>query len=273
MKDGDSAASEIAAASSRWLLGARERAEIMKKRHLQPEILDDLSPDDPRAIESRRDLFTINRLMGHAGMVTRALRAAPSPPQVLVELGSGDGTFLLRLAHRLAPLTGVRARLVDRRPAVSNSTLQGFEAVGWSVEVCEADVFEWLRRPGAESSDATIATLFLHHFNDGQLSELLKLAARQTTRFIACEPRRSRIALAAVPLMRAIGCNEVTLHDGDISVRAGFRDRELSTLWPSGQAWTIVEKPQGLFTHAFVAARDGSAPTAAPPARQSRSSA
>lgn len=243
------------------------------RRIIRPEILDDLSPDDPRAIQSRRDLQKINVCMGHAGFVTRALRTAPSPPRLIVELGAGDGTFLLQLAQRLTLQAGVRAMLVDRRPSVSAATRHGFEAAGWTIDVCEADVFEWLRRPGAETADATIATLFLHHFQEVALAHLLHLAAQQTRRFIACEPQRSHAGLAAVPLLRVIGCNEVTLHDGDISVRAGFRDRELSTLWPTDRTWTIAEKPQGFFTHAFVAARDASPTTAAPPSPVSRSSA
>jgi hypothetical protein len=235
------------------------------RRHIQPEILDGLSADDPRAIQSRRDLQKVNIVMGHGGVMTRALRAAPASPRFIVELGAGDGTFLLRLARRLGPQPGMRATLVDRRPAVSAATRKGFEAAGWEIDVCETDVFEWLCRPRAETADATIANLFLHHFREGELAHMLNLAAQQTRRFIACEPRRSRIGLLGVPLLGLLGCNEVTLHDGDLSVRAGFRDRELSALWPPDPEWTVTERRRGLFTHAFVAARDETLTSAAPP--------
>ena len=49
------------------------------RRLIQPEILDELPADDPRAIQSRRDLQKVNAFMGHAGLVTRALRGAPAP--------------------------------------------------------------------------------------------------------------------------------------------------------------------------------------------------
>jgi hypothetical protein len=224
------------------------------RRTIQPEILDDLSPDDPRAIQSRRDLRKINTFMGHLGMVVRALGGLPSPPRLLVELGAGDGTFLLKIARRLGPQVRMRAILVDRRPSLSAATHAGFAALGWQIEVCESDVFEWLCRPHAETADVTVANLFLHHFREGELANLLNLAARQTRCFVACEPRRSRTALAGVSLLRVIGCNDVTLHDGDISVRAGFRDRELSALWPPDQGWHLTERQRGLFTHAFIAA-------------------
>ena len=68
----------------------------------------------------------------------------------------------------------------------------------------------------AETADATVANLFLHHFREGELAHLLNLAAQQTKRFIACEPRRSRTALAGASLLRLIGCNDVTVHDADV---------------------------------------------------------
>lgn len=242
----------------------------MNKRTIQPEILDELAVDDPRAIQSRRDLQKVNAFMGHTGMMTRALRSAATAPRVLVELGSGDGTFLLKVVERLTRKTGMRVTLVDRRPSVSVTTRDRFKAAGWTVDVCESDVFEWLCRPRAEAADVIIANLFLHHFREGELANLLNLAAQQTTRFIACEPRRSRTALAGTSLLPLLGCNDVTLHDARVSVRAGFRDREVSALWPPDDDWQLSERQRGLFTHAFVAAREEPPTGAALPLRESR---
>jgi hypothetical protein len=52
-----------------------------------------------------------------------------------------------------------------------------------------------------------------------------------------------------------IGCNDVTRHDAIVSVRAGFKNRELSELWPAGGAWILHEHAYGLFSHYFVARR------------------
>jgi hypothetical protein len=43
------------------------------------------------------------------------------------------------------------------------------------------------------------------------------------------------------------------MHDAEISVRAGFRDSELSALWPSDARWQLNEQRAGLFSHRFVA--------------------
>jgi hypothetical protein len=222
-------------------------------RSLEPEILDRLDVADPRAIQSRRDLQKVNVLMGHPRFLARALRGSIAG-SLLVELGSGDGTLLLKVARRLGrPSRPVRAVFVDRRPSVSTETREAFNAAGWEVDVRESDVFEWLSRVDPERSDVTIANLFLHHFDDGKLSELLEGAARQTARFIAYEPVRSTVALAGVSLLGLLGCGGVTLHDGRISVRAGFRDNELSRLWPRDPEWRLNEWRIGPFTHAFIA--------------------
>ena len=227
------------------------------KRRVEPEWLDELPAEDPRAVGSRRDLTRINRIMGNAGILSRLILGAASgrPPRRVVELGAGDGRFLLELARRLAPRwPGVSVGLLDRREAVRPETRAAFAALGWTVEVITADVFDWLGQSESQS-DIFVTNLFLHHFLPGLLAQLLALAARRTKLLAACEPRRSTVALAASSLLGCIGCNDVTRHDAVVSVRAGFAGTELSGLWPAGLDWRLRERGARLFSHAFVAAR------------------
>jgi hypothetical protein len=226
-------------------------------RKVESEILDQLDARDPRAIQSRRDLQKVNVLMGNPRILARALRGRVSGSR-LVELGSGDGTLLLSIAERLGTSTQrVQAVLVDRSTSISEDTRAAFDRVGWDVELRSSDVFEWLNRPNPETSDVTITNLFLHHFPERALADLLRRASEQTRHFVACEPRRSNTALAGASFLRFIGCNDVTRHDARVSVRAGFRNSELSALWPGGQHWHLAEWRSGPFTHAFVAAQPG----------------
>src|SRR5882724_11179232 len=107
-------------------------------RNVQPELLDELPPDDPRAVASRRDLATLNAIMGHASVVANALRGAfagPSPPRHVIELGAGDGRFLLGVARRLAPgWPGVAATLLDQQSIISSEVSHEFEKLGWPIE-------------------------------------------------------------------------------------------------------------------------------------------
>jgi len=259
------------------------------KRIVKPELLDELPADDPRAIRSRRDLRRVNTWMRNHVIMANALQTAVNgrPPKNIVELGAGDGDFLLRVAQKIYPCwPGATVTLLDRQPGVSGETLALFASFGWRAETVVADVFDWAnnrehrlsaarqstttrRRPtgeltGDESAgrqDAgapgvVIANLFLHHFEDTRLKELLRMIAGRARSFVAIEPRRARWPLFCCRWLWVIGCNSVTRHDAAVSVRAGFAGNELSALWPAGANWQLVERRAGPFSHLFVAQRN-----------------
>ncbi|MEX2496537.1 MAG: methyltransferase domain-containing protein [Woeseia sp.] len=229
-------------------------------RRVQPELLDELPADDPRAVRSRGDLRRVNRLMGSLHLLRRALdKAGPASPRRLIELGAGDGTMMLRLARSRAqqwPKTEVT--LLDMQPVVSAGTLSAIRDLGWSVDVDETDVLDWIERSDADSDAIVFANLFVHHFEGDRLARLLAGIAGRSRLFVCCEPRRTAMTLAGSHLMALIGCNEVTRHDAVLSVHAGFRDKELSSVWQRSCAgtWRLDESAAGLFSHMFVAKRE-----------------
>ncbi|HUS35012.1 MAG TPA: methyltransferase domain-containing protein, partial [Verrucomicrobiae bacterium] len=218
-------------------------------RVLQPELLDELPSNDPRAVHSRRDLRRINKIMGNARPVIKFLRAAElKSPITIAEIGAGDGNISAQIATALSAV-GVLGTLllVDRQPLVAS------EIRGWKVHRIEAEVFAFLEK--AAPVDVIIANLFLHHFTDEQLREMFQQCARLCNLFAASEPRRSSLAMWLSRRVRLIGCTEVTRHDAEISVRAGFTCTDLSKLWPDDAAWRLTERKAGLFTHFFGARR------------------
>ena len=207
-------------------------------------------------MRSRRDLRRVNAWMNQPAIMERLLMQQLSgvAPRRLVDLGGGDGTFVLRLARRLAPVwPDVDVLLIDRQDLVTNETRRGFRALGWRLETVSADIFEFLQHANREGTDAMIANLFLHHFSSGELGQFFQHVARLSTVFAACEPRRGRLALAGSRALWMLGCNWVTRHDAVTSVQAGFRGSELSALWPADGDWLLQEHPAGLFTHCFAA--------------------
>ena len=219
-------------------------------RVVTAEILDFLDAGDPRAVRSRRDLARINGVMRQSTIMARALSDLPVP-KLLVDLGGGDGRFLLAVARRLATRwPGVKAVIADRQNIVSSQTREGFAALGWQCDVAQGDIFHTLPQL---TPDIVIANLFLHHFEDAALANLLALAAAHSKAFVACEPRRSRFALLGAHLVGVLGANDVTRHDAVVSVRAGFRGGELSAHWPRGQVWSLDERAAFPFTHLFGA--------------------
>jgi Methyltransferase domain len=230
-------------------------------RRLEPEWLDQMPADDPRAIRVRRDLRRVNVLMQNARCMASALRrhGIGRQPAAIADLGSGDGKFMLRVARQLAPhWPQVRVILQDRQDIVSDATLKGFAALGWSVETACADVFDFLGAAQA-SVDVVTSNLFLHHFDDAQLGRLLERAAQSARLVVACEPRRSKFVVRASRLLRVVGCSEASVHDAVVSARAGFTGRELSALWPTQEHWQLHERSAAIFTHSFIARRSGSA--------------
>ena len=222
------------------------------KRLVQPELLDTLPVNDPRAVRSRRDLCRVNSWMRQHALMADALKNALNgrAPGHITELGAGDGYFLLRVAQKISPRwPNVTATLLDLQENVSAETLAAFAVLGWRAETVVADVFD---RPQI-SSDVVIANLFLHHFAAARLMELFRLISQHAQLFIALEPRRAVWPLFCSRLLWVIGCNDVTRHDAVVSVRAGFSGTELSALWPDKRNWQLTEQPAGAFSHLFIA--------------------
>lgn len=226
-------------------------------RRVEEETLDHLPEDDPRAIRSRGDLRRINRIMGNVSIVDSLLQGSLArPPSRIAELGAGDGSLLLSVARRQAQdWPNVALTFVDRQDLLSAPTRAAFADLGWTVQAAVSDVFAWLERNDHPRYDAIVANLFVHHFEADALSRLFRGIAEITDCFVACEPRRARVALVGSHLVGALGANAVTRRDAVLSVRAGFRDRELSACWPRNGRWQLSEKDARLFSHTFAAVR------------------
>lgn len=226
-------------------------------RVVEPELLDSLPPDDPAAVRSRADLRRVNWWMRNEWHVARAIESLPSFPKSILEIGAGDGSFMLRVARRLSRRAQrtVRLTLLDMEPVVEQRTLAEFAELGWEAVVVRQDLREWLKDPGLKRIDLITANLFLHHFEDAELKDFFSGFSRISDAFVGCEPRRWRPSLIGTRLLWCIGCNHVTRHDAVVSVRAGFRERELSALWPKDAGFVLREEAAGFASHLFVASR------------------
>ena len=230
------------------------------ERIVLPELLDVLPPRAASALRSRRDLRRLNTWMGHPYVMARVLKenSPAAAPREIVELGAGDGHFLLRVAKRLrGHWPDANATLVDRLDALDPQTREQFQRLGWRAHVETADATEWLRsETGAlKPAKTIISNLFFHQFEPEPLAEMLRLAANGSRLVVALEPRRAWVPRLSGSLLWAIGCGPVTRHDAGISVRAGFSGHELSALWPDKTNWQLTERPVGLFSHLFIARR------------------
>ncbi len=222
-------------------------------RHLEPELLDGLPADDPGAIASRRDLVRINALMFQARFMASLMRAnVQTLPLRILEIGAGDGKFMLTVARLMARRwPNVEIVMVDRIGLIGKDVCNAFAKFGWRAQPVTGDIFDWT---GDRPFDLVCANLILHHFDDTRLLELFSRIMAMAPMLVATEPFRAKVPLVATRLLPLIGACAVTLNDAAQSVRAGFRGTELSRLWQLSGGTPVVEGRRGLFTQAFVGA-------------------
>jgi hypothetical protein len=232
--------------------------EKLLLRNVEPELADHIPGDDPRALRFRRDLNRLNALTMTDRVMARMLLKhwGSVAPREIVDLGAGDGAFMLRVAQRLAPRwRDVTVTLVDQQDIVGAHVRNGFAAVHWNIQTVAADVFEFLQKTQS-NVDIVTANGFLHHFTAERLTRLFDLAAGRANLIVAGEPRRTHFAREVSRFVWLLGCGEVIRHDALASIRAGFVQKEISASWPTRAGWAVEEREAGPFWHTFAAKRE-----------------
>jgi SAM-dependent methyltransferase len=190
----------------------------LRERVLGEEILD--RADDETAASNLRDLERIHRLLGGASIVASRMREVASREEEIQVLDAGAaGGWLGRALVRDFP----RARVTSLDLRERNLRLGGGARVA-------ADLASPPFRDG--SFDVVIACLFLHHFDDESAARMLeRMAALSSRAVIVVDLWRLRAARAFLPATRGLfGWSEITVHDGRLSVEAGFTLEELRSL-------------------------------------------
>lgn len=210
------------------------------KRIVTPEILDSLTPDDPDAIASRRDLRLINRIMGNTRWLRQTFLNRARPQDVVVELGAGDGQLGKSLhwpgdyaAMDLAPMPPDWPEDYD--------WMAGDFLTAGNERLARASV--------------VIGGLILHHFTEEQL-RIFGQSLTSARLLIFCEPARRKLHLWQGKALRILGINHVTQHDLPVSVRAGFLGSELAQLLGLGSEWKVTVNCTFFGGYRFVATRD-----------------
>jgi len=187
-------------------------------RVLKPELLDTLPPEEAR--ESLADLVRINQYWGGHSTLRRLVddTIPPGEPVTILDVGAASGDM--------------GRRLRAWRPQAQVTSLDYIES---HLAECDAprvagDAFALPFAP--RSFDYVFSSLFLHHFTDDQVVELLagfgRVARKQV---LAIDLWRHPVPYYFISQTRWLfGWHPVTVYDGAISVEAAFRPRELADL-------------------------------------------
>jgi SAM-dependent methyltransferase len=186
-------------------------------RARDPELLD-AEPPESEVAKSLRDLRLVNRCLGSRRALLRAVGSCWSPAGRLLDVGCASGDVLGYLQQRLP---GVRLAVgLDIKALHLKDAAPGLRCAVGDVR----------RLPFAERSfDVVTASLFLHHFDAAELAPVVRELARVARRaLVVCDLRRALLPYlfgrVAFPLLFA---TPVSVHDGLVSIRRGFREPEL----------------------------------------------
>lgn len=211
----------------------------LSHRSSDPEII-----DDPASVSSRdmqqtlRELELVNRWLGGQKaclgaarpLVEEIVRNRPGRPVQILDIGSGGADIPAALVvwakqhgwtiEVLAIDSNWDACRVARDASAHSS----------AVSVVQGDVFAPPVRPG--SVDLVFCSAFLHHFSNEQIAALLgKLRHLARRAIIINDLERHRLAYWGIGLLtRLFSRSAAVRHDGPLSVRKGFRRKDLDEI-------------------------------------------
>ena len=216
------------------------------KRQIKPELLEHASVEEARA--NLAQIVRLNQHFGGHAVVRRALAQAVNgnAPFTLLDIGaaSGDTARVIKQIYPAATVTSVDLSLVNLADAPQPKLL--------------ADAFQL---PFKEASfDYVFCSLFLHHFEDRQVSHLMASfygVARRA--LVVSDLERHILPYLFFPATKPFfGWTPITVHDGMCSIRAAFRASELRKLAENaGIVNARVEIHRPAFRLSLVGVKEG----------------
>ncbi|MGC1631153.1 MAG: methyltransferase domain-containing protein [Gelidibacter sp.] len=198
------------------------------------EIMDDFSIDGVMLHDALDKLAIINKLLGGNGVTLDGLKIllknhSKDIPITIVDLGCGGGDILRSIAE-FGKKEGYNFQLIGV-DANKNATDYG-ETLSKDYEnirFVHVDVFSEAFK--AIAYDVIITTLFLHHFKETQVLQLLNHLLRTATiGVVVNDLERHRLAYYLFKLITIPVTNKMIIEDGLTSVLRGFKRKELVDL-------------------------------------------
>ncbi|HEX4749589.1 MAG TPA: methyltransferase domain-containing protein [Bryobacteraceae bacterium] len=191
---------------------------LFAKRVIKPEKLDHLSPEEARP--NLADLVRINSHFGGHSTILKTLARVATPEDCFTILDIGAAS-------------GDTARTIGAKYPLARVVSFDYSETNLGAAPAPKVIGNAFRLPfAAFSFDYVLCSLFLHHFEDESVVDLLhnfyELARRA---LLVVDLERHILPYLFLPVSKPFfGWHHVTVHDGIISVRASFKCNELVSL-------------------------------------------
>ncbi len=207
-------------------------------RSQEAELMDDLNSSGEVIDQTLKELHTINRWLGgdHVTIngLNKLLAEIDNPQEIhILDIGCGGGDILKKICHwarkRSIPikLTGVDANpnIVD----YAQANTRDYPEISYQSVNIFSEEFKNI------SCDVVTATLFTHHFTQGELVRLFKQLKEQARYgMVINDLHRHWFAYHSIKILtKWFSRSEMVRNDAAVSVLRSFRKNELQTIMKS----------------------------------------
>lgn len=203
-----------------------------KNRTDKEELMDDFSIGGDLLRDTLDKLENINRWLGGNLMTVRALKKVlknhPKEQELTIaDIGCGHGDILRDVA-KFGRKNGYKMKLIgmDANPtaiAYADELSTEFPELSFKTEDIFSEAFK------NRKFDVVLATLFMHHFKEAQLTSFLGNTLKQTKiGIVVNDLHRHKLAYYLFVLLSVFIKNNMIIEDGLTSVLRGFKRNELA---------------------------------------------
>lgn len=232
-----------------------------KYRLLIPEKMD--QPDAPaeEIRQALRELEVINKWLGGYNVIFDALKKASwqKQPLTILDLGCGGGDILRAIA-RWTELKELQVNLIgiDKNPLILDFARE-HSADFSNIVYKQLDVFD--NSLYTEHADITISSLFCHHFNDEELTRLVRRMHDLSSQFVVVNDiHRHWFAYYSIKTITGLfSKTDLVKYDAPVSVgrsltraewekvlnKAGIKRYELNWMW--AWRWQLIINRNGSY--------------------------
>ncbi len=208
------------------------------KRIYRPEIMDDFSIQDERIDLALKELKLINKFLGGISTTKLGLnillKKNPNLQNIkILDVGSGASDVLISLVDNNQKIISL-----DLNKRVCNYVKDSLNIKDIVCSDVKSLPFRY------KGFDFIHASLFLHHFNEEEITEILSNLLNLTRcGIIVNDLRRSIFALAGIKILISLFSNSIMVkNDAPLSVRKGFTKSELKIILNSLKCQYIIKR-------------------------------